>query len=162
MICTQSKLKELFSYDPTTGIFTHKTITTSKRIGQRGGHLKKSNGYRFLYIDGRYQREHRMAYLYMTGEYPEVIDHVNGIKDDNRWDNIRNCTQAQNTYNTKTYNTSKLGVKGVSTRPSGNFVARIMHNYHTYTLGTFDNLELAVFVRDETAAKLHGDFATTH
>ena len=162
MICTQSKLKELFSYDPTTGIFTHKTITTSKRIGQRGGHLKKSNGYRFLYIDGRYQREHRMAYLYMTGEYPEVIDHVNGIKDDNRWDNLRSCTQAQNCCNAVTYKNNQLGIKGISVGKAGNFIARISHNKRTYNLGTFDNLELAVFVRDEAAAKLHGDFATTH
>ena len=125
MICTQSKLKELFSYDPMTGIFTHKTNTTHKRVGQRGGYFHKHRGYRHLNVNGKAQKEHRMAYLYMTGEYPEVIDHMNGIKDDNRWDNLRSCTQAQNCCNAVTYKNNQLGIKGISVGKAGNFIARI-------------------------------------
>jgi hypothetical protein len=77
-------------YDPDTGWFT--------RNGERAGSLY-SNGYRHIYIGGKRYKEHRLAFLFMTGEMPEQVDHINRNRSDNRWHNLRPVTSRQNMEN---------------------------------------------------------------
>jgi|SRR6516164_945273 hypothetical protein len=96
---TQERIKELFSYDPETGLFT--------RLIDRSHNAKKgdivgsnSRGYLVIYVDGRLYFAHRLAWLYMIGSFPVyTIDHINGDKKDNRFSNLRDIPNSINTQN---------------------------------------------------------------
>ena len=84
---TEARLKERLHYDPDTGIFTWlKMSRQPKRLGSVAG--GRCDGYIQIYLDGLIYRAHRLAWLYMTGEWPVgYLDHKNGVRDDNRWCN---------------------------------------------------------------------------
>ncbi|SRR6266446_2339189 len=88
-ILTQERLKELLHYDPETGVFSW----ILKRPAY-GGNKKRGHEYVLINdVDGRDYRAARLAHLYMTGEWPKhKMDHINRIKDDNRWENLRDVT----------------------------------------------------------------------
>lgn len=86
------ELKALLRYDTETGTFTW--IRSGKKAGSKNG-----KGYIQIGINDKLYYAHRLAYLYMTGKMPEVIDHVNRKKNDNSWENLRNGTQAENVRN---------------------------------------------------------------
>lgn len=92
MDITQSQLKELFHYSPGTGQFYRKTSTNScARIGDKAGSVR--SGYIVIGICGKSYLAHRLAFLYMQGEMPpEQVDHINHIRDDNRWLNLREAS----------------------------------------------------------------------
>ena len=105
---TQEYLKEILDYDFKTGIFTWKFTHGNVKKGNRAGY--NSNGYRQIQLgyqsDCRTFKEHRLAFLYMIGRFPDsslVVDHINGEKDDNRWCNLREVTQRENMQNCKSY-----------------------------------------------------------
>ncbi len=110
------QLKEILSYDPKTGHFTWLVSTGRgahrKHPGYRAGGLKE--GYRVIGIANEIFLEHRLAWFYMTGAWPSQIDHVNGIRDDNRWNNLRVATVSQNGWNRTKQSNSTTGLKGVS------------------------------------------------
>jgi len=86
---TQERLKELLSYDPETGAFTWLLSPGPKRKGEQAGSQHHS-GYRFVKLDGKMYAEHRIAFLYVHGYFPEGdVDHINRIRNDNRPDNLR-------------------------------------------------------------------------
>lgn len=112
---SQAEFKELFHYDPETGIFSH---TKDKRCGvkkgDRAGYLNKVLGYQYLNVKNNGYPAHRMAWYYMTGEWPEhVIDHIKGDRVDNRWENLRHVTHRANSSNRRSRKSSKYGVRNV-------------------------------------------------
>ena len=111
---TQSQLKELLHYDPETGVFTRlKSTTSNARICDIAGY-KKQDGYLLIGINIKQYFAHRLAFLYMTGKFPQKqIDHINTIRDDNRWSNLREANNQQNSYNQTKYKNNKSGFKGV-------------------------------------------------
>lgn len=121
---TQNTLKELFDYNPDTGLFTWK-VAKARRIkaGDVAGNLNNT-GYIHIRVDGKNYQAHRLAWLYTHGKFPDnCIDHINGIKDDNRISNLRDVTtQENNSTLLAKKNTSdavplgKTGVRGVSVR----------------------------------------------
>lgn len=141
VILTQDELKSQLNYDTETGFFTwkiRKAIRT--KIGSIAGSLK--NGYIYIKINDRSYRAHRLAWLYVYGEFPEEqIDHINGVRDDNRLANLRlvnNSQNQQNIFNKKSNNTS--GYRGVSfEKNEGKFRAEIMINGNSIFLGRFDD-----------------------
>lgn len=116
MSLTQLRLKELLHYDPVTGHFTW-IVANSNRApaGTPAGRTGNSHGYCPIGIDGKRYRAHRLAWLYMTGEWPpEHIDHINGVRSDNRWHNLRAATLKENNRNMGLQRNNAAGYKGVS------------------------------------------------
>ena len=149
----------LFSYDPTTGILIRKiNVTYFAKTGQEAGWLD-SSGYRRLEIKGKPYLVHRLAWFMTYGTWPEhQIDHVNGLRSDNRLLNLREATVFDNTRNAALRKDNSKGVKGV--RKTGNlWYARIQVNGVNHSYGGFADIESAKTAY-ATAAKLYfGEFA---
>lgn len=95
MQLTQARLKELFDYDSEKGAFSRR-VAGKSAVGSVG-----RSGYRQIMIDGRQYYAHRLAWLFVNGEWPEnQIDHINGLRDDNRISNLRGATASENQQNT--------------------------------------------------------------
>jgi hypothetical protein len=96
---TQARLKELMTYDADTGVFTR--IKSIQASGRRISNRPNSDGYLYFCIDYKIYLQHRVAWLYSYGEFPEGhIDHINRIKTDNRLCNLRVVNDFENSQNT--------------------------------------------------------------
>lgn len=106
---SQSRLKEVLSYDPNTGVFTW-----IKRNGNVAGG-KDSHGYIIIKVDNKSYKAHRLAWLYIHGYFPENdTDHLNGIRDANRLENLHEATRRCNQQNCKIRQDNTSGFPGVS------------------------------------------------
>ena len=118
--------RELFEYNPDTGIVTRRTRTSRRaKVGQTVGSLKPT-GHLGTTYRGRAYLVHRIVWLMSTGDWPKhVIDHINGNPGDNRLVNLRDVPQRNNCENTKRANSNTTtGLLGVS-RLNGKFHASI-------------------------------------
>jgi len=137
---TKERLRELLQYSPETGLFfwlQRKGCRTGVALGSDNG-----NGYLRITVDGRSNYAHRLAWIYMHGAIPlGQIDHINGIRSDNRIANLRPATPAQNVANRHgAQANSKSGVIGVSWhKRAGKWQAHRGRRY----LGLFDTKEAA-------------------
>jgi hypothetical protein len=143
---TQERLKELFYYDKKTGFFKR-----VKGIASKGGSINNIagcltvRGYWKICVDGKQYTAHRLAWLYVYGNFPEgFIDHINRIKVDNKISNLRVVTRSENLQNiykaTKKNKTS--GVLGVSWfKRDKKWQAEIQKNKKRIYLGRYDSLE---------------------
>ena len=96
---TQDRLKELLHYDPETGIFTWRVARGSAKVGDVAGVID-TEGYRLIWLDNCQFRAPRVAFFYVIGVWPtETIDHINGVRDDDRWLNLREATREENSHN---------------------------------------------------------------
>ena len=112
----QTKLQELLHYCEDTGIFTN-LITRGPRAqaGQPAGCLNKSTGYIHINIAGTIYQAHRLAHLYVTGEWPQdQIDHESHIRSDNAWDNLKAVTHAENAKNQSISSNNTSGQTGIT------------------------------------------------
>lgn len=153
---TQERLRELVRYCPETGIFTHLESKGRKKAGTTAGSLRL-DGYVYIMIDGHRTFAHRFAWLYMTGEWPVAdIDHIDGNKSNNAFNNLRDVSRSVNAQNQKRAKISnKLGLLGVSQLPSGNFKAIIVLNGNRNYLGVFSNSDDAHYAYLKAKRKLH-------
>lgn len=121
----------------------------------------RSHGYRYIGIGNREYAAHRLAWFYMHGVWPRrQIDHVNGIRDDNRAKNLREASPQQNNFNQKTPVTNTSGYKGVSwNKRDQNWEASIQINRKHIHLGRFSTPESAALVYAAKASELFGEFA---
>lgn len=113
---TQARLRELLNYDPDAGRFTWKIGRqgTGASIGKIAGG-KGKNGYVYIGVDQRRMLAHRLAFLFMTGEIPELVDHIDGDKTNNRWANLRAATKSTNGQNMRRHHAGNIsGFLGVS------------------------------------------------
>lgn len=161
---SQARLKELLSYDPDTGEFVRLVdVRGGARTGDKCRRLS-SAGYYQIGVDGWAYLAHRLAWLYMTGEWPaDQVDHINGVRDDNRWDNLRQATQAQNCANKKRHRNNTSGYKGVSYEPrraaNARWVAQIYFDGRTTRLGAWATAEEAHRAYAAAAEMHFGEFA---
>jgi hypothetical protein len=155
------RILELFNYDAESGILTWKISTSNRaKVGSIAG-CRHNCGYRQIKVDGQKYLEHRLIWLYVTGEWPkDQIDHINGARDDNRFSNLREATNAENQRNRTRSSTNSSGHKGVHWRTDSQcWQARIMLNKEYKHLGYFDTLEDAHTAYVAAAKELYGEFA---
>lgn len=139
-----NELISLINYDPDTGTFTWKVARGPRAAGASAGNLQ-TNGYYQIRINNRLYLAHRLAWFYVFKEWPEgVIDHIDRDTRNNRLDNLRDVTQAQNTYNSATPTHNSSGFKGVSfCKQKGKYEAYISVNNKKKNLGLFSTAEEA-------------------
>jgi hypothetical protein len=178
---TPEELKELLSYDPNTGLFVWldrplkffhdsggrytaefaQKVFRSLFAGKPALTAKNPGGYLRGNLFGRNLMAHRAAFCLVAGRWPmHQVDHINGVRDDNRWDNLREATNAQNQHNSSS-------AKGSSSRFIGVALCKRSHRWTAYIcpdgtkihLGNFGSEEEAARVRDEAAKKMFGAYA---
>lgn len=148
-------LRHLLHYDPLTGVWTWMNpLPRSKmRRGDIAGSVD-SNGRRKIRIASAYYYSSRLAWFYVTGEWPnDQIDHINRIKDDDRWENLREATQSQNSFNRAWAEDSGewRGIRCVGNK----FAVSIGGEY----LGLSETFEEAKALRDKVLEDKAGSFA---
>jgi hypothetical protein len=145
---TQEQLKEYVHYDPETGIFTR---GEARHFGRT-----MRNGYIRARISGNDFYAHRLAWLYQYGQWPNGhIDHINGVRKDNRIQNLRVVSPSENSRNAKRRRNSATRITGVTLMESGKLKAAICIAYKNIYLGCFDTIFDAACAR-KSAELLHG------
>lgn len=153
---THADLKKVLSYDAETGNFTWKIVKQGMQKNMKAG-AQKSNGYIKICINKIQYHAHRLAWLYMTGEWPKKeLDHINGVRSDNKWKNLREVTRTENNMNQKISSANTSGYIGVHwAKREQKWNAYIKKNRKRKHLGYFDNYEEAVAARKK-AEKEYG------
>lgn len=159
MPLTPKQLKEVLDYNPRTGQFIW--------IAPKGGRVHSGDiagsltprGYIQIHIKNKLYKAHRLAWLWMTGKWPtDEIDHKNGIKDDNRWKNLRECNRKQNCQNRAINCNNKTGYMGVFIKARNTikkYAAEIRINKKKVSLGYFKTPEEAHAAYLKAKAKYH-------
>jgi len=144
---TQAEALRLFDYDPDTGIVTRKIHTSTRaRAGDIPGYIHE--GYIRIGVSGHEYMIHRIVWLMVHGKFPkDCLDHINGVRDDNRMTNLREATKQTNNKNRKRSSNNTSGVTGVYQLPSGNWGSTITSRGNQQYLGTYQTFEAAVKVR---------------
>jgi hypothetical protein len=141
----QKRLKELLSYDPETGLFTWKVSFSSRaRAGCSAGTINGS-GYMRIMLDKKSYRSHGLAWLYVHGVWPDVIDHIDGVRHHNFISNLRDTTQSGNIQNfIKPTARNTSGFLGVSFhKGAGKYAAQIRDGDTRHFIGLFITAEEA-------------------
>jgi hypothetical protein len=146
---TQLQAIELFSY--ADGVLCH------KNTGKRAGWVTKQ-GYVRVGFSRRSMLAHRIIYLMHHGYAPEFVDHVDGNKQNNKVENLRAATRAQNQLNARLRVDSVTKLKNV-TKHRNKWQVRMRIAGVLTHIGTFEDIELAAFVASEYRDKYHGEFA---
>lgn len=144
-----SRLRALFDYSEDTGAFTRKISTSnSVRIGDIAGWVRP-DGYIGMRFDGRYYQAHRLAWLYVHGVWPEgQIDHINGVRTDNRIANLRDVTHPENGKNQRMAANNTSGANGVHWfKARGKWRAEITVDGAKQHVGYFSDIEDAISAR---------------
>lgn len=158
---TQERLKELLNYDPQTGIFTWREMNRWRRKTPYAG-TRSHHGYWAVKLDGVIYMHHRLAWLYVHGEFPPCgIDHREGKS--NAISNLRLSDQKLNNANQK-FRGNKTGFKGVHPVPLGvrKFCARIKVDRKVRHLGVFMTAREAAEAYDTAAIEAFGEYARTN
>ncbi len=157
---TTERLREVLAYDPDTGVFTWRVARGRQSAGAVAGSLNGS-GYLLIRIDRRSYPAHRLAFVYMTGAWPEnEIDHMNLDRADNRFENLREATHSQNMANGRRRSNNTSGLKGAHWRKRNRrWQAQIRVAGRKKHLGYFDTPEEANAAYREAATQHFGKFA---
>lgn len=167
----QEYLREVLHYDPATGIFRWRERPDRSRswnikhAGRVAGWCTSGSGrgYVCIAIDSVKYYAHTLAWIYMTGEQVPKgmeVDHRNRQRAENWWGNLRLATKTQNAHNTGKRSTNTSGFKGVSwDKERQKWLASIMVNHRSMSLGRFDRIEDAIAARKTAEAREHGEFA---
>lgn len=156
---THEELLQTFVYEPETGTL-RKIKNARKPYPWRGA--GKDRRYLITTIDGEHIYLHRLVWFYHHGRMPTMVDHINGNTRDNRIENLRECTAAQNQYNSSKKRNNAAGHKGVvfhrncQSRP---WQAKIAKAGRVFSLGYYATKEEAADAYAAGAIKHAGEFA---
>lgn len=155
----QRRLMEAVLYNPSTGEITwlKPAASVGHLAGKEAGTIN-GDGYRSIMIDGKLYQGHRLAWLYVYGVFPKGrLDHVNGIKTDNRIINLREATPSQNMMNSPAPRSNSTGFKNVS-RNRGGFLVCVKANKKSVSRW-FANLPDAAAHAESLRSAMHGEFS---
>jgi uncharacterized protein (DUF1684 family) len=151
----QKRLKELLHYDPKTGVFMWLRPHQAVRIGAAAGTLD-AQGYIRIKVDGVKYRAHRLAWLYVTGDWPTLLDHRDMDKAHNAFANLRLATDMQSQGNRRLQRNNTSGFRGVSWfKPTQRWRVILARKF----LGYFDTKEAATAAYVQAARAYFGEFA---
>lgn len=153
---TALQLRERLQYDPITGLWIWLRSPRAGYAGRPAGTID-AKGYRVIKIDGQSYKASRLAFLYMTGDWPpDEMDHIDTKPWNDIWTNLRPATRVENIQNRNMRSDNVSGIVGVFwNNARQKWQAQIDKKY----LGLFDSLEEAVAARDAAAKESHKDFA---
>lgn len=158
---SQDCVRELFDYAPETGIVTRKMSYLGRQpVGSIVG-TARNDGYLMVQIGGTGYLLHRVIWVWVTGEMPpEDIDHVNLVRTDNRWVNLREASRSQNQANRRALRNNTSGFKGVSFHKRvGKYCAKMKVLGKNVHLGYTDTAAEAAVLYTQAATHHFGEFA---
>ena len=165
---TVEYLRSRLSYDPDTGEFRWLPYAgmpnnwAARFVGKIAGSPKPENRI-IIRLRMKPYKAHRLAWLYMTGEWPEEeVDHWDGDGYNNRWCNLREATSQQQNFNQRVHKDSKSGIKGVQRNVKGLWFSRIHKCGRTIHLGTFLTSEAAAEAYNKAAKEYQREFAVSN
>jgi hypothetical protein len=157
-------IRDYFDYDPLTGHVTHRRKRSRKTVpGARAGHATRPGDHRAIGIDGVLYPEHRIIWIWVHGTLDPAmdVDHENRVRDDNRLENLRLATRAENLWNGRLLDSNTSGVKGVSySTRDRRWVVQVMCRgvrHGSYHETKEQAIEAVARLRNE----LHGSFASS-
>lgn len=155
-----AEARRLLRYEPDTGIFRWRVDTKNTAAGDIAG-SRHSRGYWHIKINRRLYMAHRLAWLWVTGEWPVAhVDHINGKRSDNRFANLRVATNSENARNSRIRTNNACGYKGVHFKKRLNkFVAQINVDGRVQHLGVFGTAADAHAAYWNAAKEHFGEFA---
>ena len=158
------KLKQRLNYNPDTGVFTWTGRGGKTAVaGAVAGH-KDADGYIVIRLSGKLYRAHRLAWLFINGDWPPFhLDHIDCNRENNRASNLRPCSRSENQCNRGKPKNNTSGFKGVTfDKQTGKFKAQIALHGKNHALGRFSKPEDAAEAYRSAAEKLHVEFARTN
>jgi hypothetical protein len=155
---TQELLHNYFEYKD--GKLLRKIVFNNRnKLHEEAGWVK-ANGYRYVSILSKSQLVHRMIYFMFYNTLPKYVDHIDGNPLNNKIENLRAATNAQNNWNTGIRKTNTSGVKGVYwDKKYNSWHAQCFVNYKNHFLGRYENIDDAKKSVQEFRLKHHGEFA---
>jgi len=175
---TPEMLRELLRYEPDTGkLFwlsrsasmyqsgdqpaAHKAAAWNARYAGKEALTANCNGYRIGTIFNKPMKSHRVAWAFFYGTWPDQVDHINGIKNDNRIENLRSVTTQENHRNKPRPRHNTSGVIGVCwSKTVSKWAAQIKVDEKSINIGRFDSFDDAVAARK--AAEIEYGFHANH
>lgn len=156
---TVDRLRTLLAYDPSTGFFRWKVRRGGYALPGSVAGSPNSEGYVQIRVDRVLHKAHRLAWLYMTGEWPkDFIDHIDRDPSNNTWSNLRSATNAENVRNQNRRANNSSGVPGVNWN-GYSWTVRVGAAMQRIYIGRFKSFSAAVAARDAAVKRLHGQFA---
>ena len=149
-------VSEIFEYSD-GNLFWRRSLTGKNRIAGNKAGYRNSDGYIMVEVAGKAVAAHRVVWLMHTGRWPTgEIDHINGVRDDNRIENLRDVTRQANTENRRLpARSSETGALGVTLTKGGRYRARIRSKGRLLSLGVFGSAEEAHAAYVEAKRRLH-------
>ena len=156
------KLSEWVNYNPSTGKFYwSKDLPYRKKGTEIKGCYRKGYHRIRVRVEGKpkHTSAHRLAFLIMSGTIPKQVDHIDGDRSNNKWNNLRASNNQTNQWNVGPRK-SKSGIKNVyCIKDRNSWVVKVPTKDGRKFIGEFKNLELAELVAQEAREKYHGEFA---
>jgi hypothetical protein len=155
---TQDKLKEYFDYKD-GNLFWKKQPASHIKVGDVVGTINKRGYVQVKFLCKRFYA-HRLIYFMFNGYFPQEVDHIDGNKTNNKIENLREATPAQNRHNRKISKNNTSGIKGVSWNKKENvWIAQCQVNKKNYFLGRYHDKEMARKIVQQFRNQHHHEYA---